>query len=194
MHSEDTTDKDSIAAYMERLLARNRQSKTDGDVCWLPEAESGATSTSKSNAAEAPAETTPEDVSLPSPAQVPLPGPSHTQDKATVRADLDSLRNIANSAARSAIAKYTTKSTREKILFRTLLLTITFIVAAVLLISPQLGIGNHRNVGWIAVAACGALGIDILFRTSRRFRRSERPAPTKRSAEPGETETPKTPR
>jgi hypothetical protein len=104
------------------------------------------------------------------------------------------LRNIANSAARSAIAKYTTKSTREKMLFRTLLLTITFIVAAVLLISPQLGIGNHRNIGWIAVAACGALGIDILFRTSKRLRRPEGTAPTKRNAAPGEPETPKTPR
>jgi hypothetical protein len=193
-HLEDASDKDSIAAYMERLLARNRQSKTDGEICWLPDEKDSSKTPSNDDVPAAPVESFVADAPEVVPGQVPLPGPSHTQDKATVRADLDSLRNIANSAARSAIAKYTTKSTREKILFRTLLLTITFLVAAVLLMSPQLGIGNHRNIGWIAVAACGALGIDILFRTSKRFRRSEGPAPTKRSAEPGEPETPKTSR
>ena len=122
-----------------------------------------------------------------------MPGPSHQQDKATVRADLDSLRNIANSAARSAIAKYTSKSTREKILFRTLLLTISFVLAAVLLTSTMWGAGNYMGIGWSAVAACGALGIDILLRSSTLLRRrAEGAASSKRAAKIDEPETDKT--
>ena len=56
---------------------------------------------------------------------------------------------------------------REKLLFRTLLLTISFVVAAVLLTSSLSGApATTANIGWAAVAACGALGIDILLRTS----------------------------
>jgi hypothetical protein len=112
-----------------------------------------------------------------------------------VRADLDSLRNIANSAARSAIAKYTSKSTREKILFRTLLLTIAFVLAAVLLTSSLWAGGKYVNIGWSAVAACGALGIDILLRTSAlRVRRTDKPAQPKRPADGDDPETSSTPR
>ena len=126
----------------------------------------------------------------------PLPGPSHTQDKATVRADLDSLRNIANSAARSAIAKYTSKSTRKKILFRTLLLTIAFVLAATLMSSSLWAHGRYVYIGWLAVASCAALGIDIFLRTTfLRARKSKSSAPMKRSdEEPANPRARKTPR
>ena len=192
MHLEDATDKDSVAAYMERLLARSRQTTTDGEVCWLPESQDSPAALPMTGAEPQQAGGSPLK-RQPDSAPTPLPGPSHHQDKATVRADLDSLRGIANSAARSAIAKYTTKSTREKILFRTLLLTIAFVLAAVLLTSSMWGAGKYVNLGWCAVAACGALGIDILLRTSSlRTRRSKAAAPSKRAVEDGEPETAKT--
>ncbi len=177
---------------MQRLLARNRQTKTDGEICWLPgQQETPEPSPKVAGETEGVVVLRPDP--QPESDSTPLPGPSHRQDRATVRADLDSLRNIANSAARSAIAKYTTKSTREKILFRTLLLTISFVLATVLLTSTFWGGGNYLNIGWSALAACGALGIDILLRASAlRARRAETAGPVKRPVDEGEPATGKT--
>ena len=120
----------------------------------------------------------------------PLPGPSHTQDKATVRADLDSLRNIANSAARSAIAKYTSKSTREKILFRTLLLTIAFVLAATLYVLIAMGartVRVHRLAGGCLVCRLGNRHLPANDVSAGRG--SKTSVPVKRSAEEGEPES-----
>jgi hypothetical protein len=198
LHLDDANNTDSVAAYMERLLARTRQPKTDGEVCWIPEPKPSPPVTvsiaAASNLSDGPQEMTDSqaDRQLRS-EQIPLPGPSHQQDKASVRADLDSLRNIANSAARSAIAKYTTKSTREKILFRSLLFTISFVLAAVLLTSTMWGSGDYVQIGWSAVAACGALGLDILLRSSLLLRkRAGQPTKPKRAPQVDEPETSKT--
>jgi hypothetical protein len=182
---------------MQRLLARNKKSNTDGGVFVIPEkrtASPAAAPAPAETAAEEPRETIAAAVVQPvrpqPAASVPLPAPSHTQDKATVRADLDSLRNIANSAARSAIAHYTTKSTREKIFFRMLLLTISVLVAAVLLLSSLWGYGDHFATGWCALVASGALGADILLHTrSMRSQRSRALAPAKRTPEGDAGET-----
>jgi hypothetical protein len=124
-----------------------------------------------------------------------LPGPSHTQDKATVRADLDSLRNIANSAARSAIAQYTTKSTREKLFFRGLLLTLSLVAAVVLLTSSIWGDGGYLGIGWCALVASGALCADIVLRAKAMRLNRPRPAVTaKRSSEGNPVESDKSPR
>jgi hypothetical protein len=100
---------------------------------------------------------------------LPLPEPSHRQDKASVRADLDSLRNVANTAARTAIAKYSSRATREKLLYRSLLATLSVLVAVVLLTSVFWGDGSYMNVGWLAAAASAALGFDVL-RSSGKLR------------------------
>jgi hypothetical protein len=100
---------------------------------------------------------------------LPLPEPSHRQDKASVRADLDSLRNVANTAARTAIARYSSRATREKVLYRGLLATLSVLVTAVLLSSVFWGDGSYLNAGWLAAAASIALGFDVL-RTSGKLR------------------------
>jgi uncharacterized membrane protein YcjF (UPF0283 family) len=124
-----------------------------------------------------------------------LPGPSHTQDKATVRADLDSLRHIANSAARSAIAKYASKSTREKFLFRALLFTIAIVLAAVLLTSAAWGSGDYVMLGICALAASAALGADVLMRAKAlRTRQSHTFGPMKREGSEVESDPGKTSR
>jgi uncharacterized membrane protein YcjF (UPF0283 family) len=165
---------------MERLMARNRKTTTQGEVCWLPEKQEPAAAEPKPTI-ELPQTLTAASNGLPESARAALPGPSHTQDKATVRADLDSLRNIANSAARSAIAKYTSKSTREKLLFRALMFTIAIVLAAVLLTSGLWGNGNYVTLGLCALAASLALGLDILMQTKAlRTQHSQRVASAKR--------------
>jgi chromosome segregation ATPase len=156
----------SVEAYMQQLLARSRRSATP-DAPWV--------STETINAAvESPPEREPlSTASLPTAHHepVPLPEPSHRQDKASVRADLDSLRNVANTAARTAIAKYSSRTTREKLLYRSLLATLAVLIAAVLLTSVFWGDGSYMSMGWLAAAAAAALGFDVL-RSSGKFRSS----------------------
>jgi hypothetical protein len=75
---------------------------------------------------------------------------------------LDSLRNVANTAARTAIAKYSSRASREKVLYRGLLATLSLLVTAVLLSSVFWSDGSYLNVGWLAAAASVALGLDVL--------------------------------
>lgn len=197
-HVDDATDSDSVAAYMQRLMARNRQGN-EGEARWTASEKPKPAITAPVAAPEEPLEAAPapQFVETPSPTIVPtpLPGPSHTQDKATVRADLDSLRNIANSAARSAIAQYTTKSTREKLFFRGLLLTLSLVAAVVLLTSSIWGDGGYLAIGWCALVTSGALCADILLRAKAMRSDRRRPAaPAKRQSEGNPVENDKSPR
>jgi hypothetical protein len=112
---------------------------------------------------------------------------------------LDSLRNVANTAARTAIARYSSRATREKVLYRGLLATLSILVTAVLLSSVFWGDGSYLNAGWLAAAASVALAVDVL-RTSGKLRslRSKRkqvltpiksvPAKSTPESTPGEAE------
>ncbi len=145
---------ESVEAYMQKLLARSRRSATP-DAPWT--AAAPQTTTLEPRAAEP----TPAAPQLATPAQLPLPEPSHRQDKASVRADLDSLRNVANSAARSAIATYSSRAVREKLLYRSLLATLSLLITVVLLSSSLWGDGSYMAMGWLAAAASLALGVDL---------------------------------
>ncbi len=145
---------ESVEAYMQKLLARSRRSATP-DAPWT--AAAPQTTTLEPRAAEP----TPDAPQLATPAQLPLPEPSHRQDKASVRADLDSLRNVANSAARSAIATYSSRAVREKLLYRSLLATLSLLITVVLLSSSLWGDGSYMAMGWLAAAASLALGVDL---------------------------------
>jgi hypothetical protein len=160
---------ESVESYMERLLARSR--KSGGiDAPWLQAPARGTVVDARreergaddADVAERPV------VAAPAPA-LPLPEPSHRQDKASVRADLDSLRNVANTAARSAIAKYSSRATREKLLYRSLLTTLAVLITLVLLSSMFWGDGSYVNLGWLGAAASAAMGFDVL-RTSGKLR------------------------
>jgi hypothetical protein len=75
---------------------------------------------------------------------------------------LDSLRNVANTAARSAIAKYSSRASRERLLYRSLLTTLSVLITVALLTSGFWGDGDYVIYGWLAAAASAALGIDVL--------------------------------
>ncbi len=143
---------------MQKLLARSRRSAT-ADAPWT----SAATrpTTPEPRVVEQPAEI-PQAAGAPAhAAPLPLPGPSHRQDKASVRADLDSLRNVANTAARTAIARYSTRAVREKLLYRSLLATLSVMISVVLLTSSIWGDGEYMTMGWLAAVASIALGFDL---------------------------------
>ncbi len=152
---------------MQQLLARSRRSATP-DAPWIDAAPAddagGESSDAESRADSSAAHSSP----------LPLPEPSHRQDKASVRADLDSLRNVANTAARTAIAKYSSRAIREKLLYRSLLTTLSVLITAVLLSSAFWGDGEYMHLGWLAAAASGALGFDLVRAASKQgFGRSK---------------------
>jgi hypothetical protein len=159
----------SVEAYMQQLLARSRRS-ANADAPWTaaptrgtgvdPRADERDTASVN---LEATNESARGESGTPVPVvPLPLPEPSHRQDKASARADLDSLRNVANTAARSAIAKYSTRATRERLLYRSLLTTLSILIAVALLTSGLWGDGDYVTYGWLAAAASAALGIDVL--------------------------------
>ena len=148
----------SVESYMQQLLARSRRSATP-DAFWVAPPTAGTTVNPQPEKPEPVSSTTATPVHA---GPLPLPEPSHRQDKASVRADLDSLRNVANTAARTAIAKYSSRASREKVLYRGLLATLSLLVTAVLLSSVFWSDGSYLNVGWLAAAASVALGLDVL--------------------------------
>jgi hypothetical protein len=163
---------DFLAAYMEGLLARSRRPESEGDLCWLPSSKlvkSGQPAVAPADARDPsniPATESQSPPTLPG----PLPEPFHRQDKDSVRAELDSLRHIANAAARSAIATHASKASREKMLFCTLFLTSSLVLAVVLLTSARWGSTDYSRMGWLALAASGALAVELIVH-SVKFRR-----------------------
>jgi hypothetical protein len=157
---------------MEGLLARARKPKADGEVCWLP-SEPKTTRVAESRPESAvggftiSADGTISEPSLRSGGN--RDEPSHKHDKAAARANLDNLRSVANTAARSAIANYTSRATREKMLFRGLLLAIGLALGAVLLTSAMWGKGRYVILGWVSLASCAALGADLVGRSLLRY-------------------------
>jgi hypothetical protein len=147
---------------MQKLLARSRRSATP-DAPWT--AAAPQTTTLEPRGA-VPTTDAPQ-LAIPAHASLPLPEPSHRQDKASVRADLDSLRNVANSAARSAIATYSSRAVREKLLYRSLLATLSLLITVVLLSSSLWGDGSYTAMGWLAAAASLALGFDLARASGR---------------------------
>jgi hypothetical protein len=153
---------------MQQLLARSRRS-ANADAPWTaaPTRGTGVDPRAGERDGSANLEGTAESIGgepgTPVPVvPLPLPEPSHRQDKASARADLDSLRNVANTAARSAIAKYSSRASREKLLYRSLLTTLSVLVTVALLTSGFWGDGSYVTFGWLAAAASTALGIDVL--------------------------------
>ena len=81
-HAEDASDPDSVAVYMQRLLARNRKSKTEDDVSWIPERQKAAPvpkSVPTEESAKTIAAAVVETVRQQPVESVPLPGPSYAR-------------------------------------------------------------------------------------------------------------------
>lgn len=174
---------DSIAAYMERLLARNRSSSRQSGVSdFHAVTAQSPPPTQPAPKQETPPAAAPETVE--SPIEVPQvvqpindstdpPQPKHQQDKEAARANLNSLREVANLSARSAIAKHTGKQLRGKALLKFVLSGTAFAVAAVLLTSRLWATGNYTLYGWAALSIGIVMAIE-LARSTRLLRRSNK--------------------
>jgi hypothetical protein len=166
--TSDADDRDSIAAYMERLLARNRPNKNRGGesefrpvVAQVPTSapiivtpDSTLDESGSSDPAQPVAEVSRE------PRQ-----PRHQQDKDAVRANLNSLREVANLSARTAIARHSGKQLKDKLLVKLLLTTACFVVGLVLLTSKWWGHGAYATYGWGALGLGIVTGMEMLARS-----------------------------
>lgn len=174
-HGLTDEDETSIAAYMEDMMKRARQrSGTHAEPG--PPNETRKTASSASTTVPLPAQ--------PGAAEVPSIGndfpdddpytvaparfddrPRHKQDKEAVRANLQSLREVANTSARSAVSKYFWKKLRGMIVIKGMLTVAAFSTAAVLLTSELWGTGSYQTQGWAALAA-GFVAAGELARSS----------------------------
>ena len=164
---EPQPEEDSIAAYMQRLLARNRMS--DSSTPTAPPIETiTATTTvatrSPSLYSEDPAtenlgattnEVTESSVSL------PVPEPRQRVDKDEVRAALQSFREVANLSARSAIAQHSTKTLRGEVTVQAVLAGLAGVAAAAYWMPPLWGGSLQLLPGAGCLIAAGWMGWQI---------------------------------
>lgn len=151
---DDSADEeDSVQAYMARLLARTRGNREDGAPTPAVRKPEPAPEPPKAE----PVETAPV-------AEIPAgppPEPKYRQDHAAVRANIDSLREVANLSARTAIASYTWKQLKGTILAKGTLLLVFVVLSAVLLSSPWWSNKEYGISGWIALAAAIVMGWEL---------------------------------
>ncbi len=129
---------DSISAYMERLLARNRQVTGASDR----EEESASpppTTKPKPSSNELPTNVEPASESSTAPKEQREnwleDTPRHRQNRDQIRADVQVLRQIANQSARSAVATASRRDIRKQVIVKTIasMLALASGVAALLL-------------------------------------------------------------
>jgi hypothetical protein len=177
----DADDRDSVAAYMEQLLARSRNWK-DGQsssMPWQPPARetrpttaAPATSVAKNPVVQPAAPV--ERVVEPAKPLVPLEelGPSHRQDKDAVRAHLASMREVANLTARTAIARHTWRKHRSMLAVKFTLAAVSFAFAFVLGVTGLFGGGSYGIYVWSSIAV-GCVMVLELGRTMMQLRRAK---------------------
>lgn len=140
-------EEDSIAAYMERLLARNRMGSHSGEAAANPSAPkpavvahpTAAPLPTEMTVTSVPSESDAGDVETASVAPLPLPEPRQRVDKDEVRAALQSFRKVANHSARSAIAKHSSKALRGEVSTQGVLAGLAGIAAGAYLLPPLWG-------------------------------------------------------
>lgn len=152
--AEGSHEDDSVQAYMERLLARNRR---DG----APAATYAAPAPKPAEPERAPAPEPIAEEPIDSMEPVGTPEPKHRQDHAAVRANIDSLREVANLSARTAIASYTWKQLKGTILAKGMLFLVFAGLAVVLLSSPWWSVRTYGISGFVALAAAIVMGWEL---------------------------------
>jgi hypothetical protein len=177
----DAQDRDSVAAYMEGLLARSRNWKggQEPPKPWQPPAReqkpvAPVRQTSVvSQPAPRPASPA-RRVEEPAKPVVPLEelGPSHRQDKDAVRAHLASMREVANLTARTAIARHTWRKHRSMLAVKFTLATFAFAFAFVLALTGLFGSKSYGVFVWSSIAV-GCVMLLELARSVVKIRRAK---------------------
>lgn len=123
---DEAGEEDSISAYMERLLARNR--KTTGASAPVQNAAVASSDSSPSvrnnseaNSSASGTEESDDPSNSPAKPETWLEDtPRHRQNRDQVRAEVDVLRQIANQSARSAVATASRRNVRNQVLVKTI--------------------------------------------------------------------------
>ncbi|MEZ6067616.1 MAG: hypothetical protein R3B90_18335 [Planctomycetaceae bacterium] len=138
-----TSDEDSVANYMQKLLGRYQTAEPA--AMRHPEAEELAGATS------APAGAEPEDVSgevttIPKSRNRPKDG-----DKERIKADLNAMRQVANMSARSAVATHHTRQLGSTFQMKMIVTALAAVVTVALLTAQWWG---NRSYLWQGLASC----------------------------------------
>lgn len=158
---EDADDRDSMSAYMERLLARVRSGsdqlshgapsrRATPNPETLPFVAANQQVLKSASHASARQETGGEQATVAGrkDSARSLPLPRSVLDKDAVRAHLHSLREVANLSARSAISRHASRKMRGVLFFRSALTLAIFAIAALLLSSEWWAPRSLVAYGW----------------------------------------------
>lgn len=152
-------EEDSIAAYMERLLARSR------DVSGGPAPSEAATDlpahtgAGASDGTAAMAARVDEVVAAPAPA---LSKGLSQPDKDQLRANLDSFRELANISARSAVAKHESKKLHTVVQVKLVVLAIAVGLSLALWAANLVSRGSYFPYALAASVAAAVMGGEVL--------------------------------
>ncbi len=186
----DAEDPDSIAKYMEQLLARNRQGSDEGSVMSSPSPQTPKKEkmpmpvSIPTYASESQVELASElnsEVSQPEETvALPEPRPLHPERKQALRANMDSMREVANLSARSALATHSWKRFRGALLAKIVICIVCFATAGVMFVGRLLGWFESSLIPWTTASIGCIMLIELMnsaLNTQRRTKAVRQTAP-----------------
>lgn len=98
------------------------------------------------------------------PSEVLAHAPAHQQDRSTMRANLDSMRELANQSARRDVARHESKLRRRRLLVKVLLTLVSTTMASLMIHGSQVfpGLEDLTRYAWAPAAIAGATSFDLL--------------------------------
>ncbi|MCA9038754.1 MAG: FHA domain-containing protein [Planctomycetaceae bacterium] len=156
--SEGGGDEDSIEAYMRRLIARTKRG-TAGEEFEASKTKSSFLNKPLPTAAPKPKEIAPEQSVSAEPEPPSRPVRERAKiDANEVRANLNTLREVANANARTALATHSTKQLRETLMLKLIVTVVAMVITAIFAFS---GLWSEESYTWQTIAAatiaCGML-------------------------------------
>ncbi|MGD9855983.1 MAG: FHA domain-containing protein [Planctomycetaceae bacterium] len=161
---ESSPSHDPIAAYMERLLARNRQGVQGARVASPVAAPSPVQSTLPRVPAAPPAQqlTQPTEPKVTAAADSSVRVSRKRPDATLERANIDAFRDLANLSARTAVAKHNSSSVRNRFIALAIT-TAALFVSWIVLMTAHLWTGeSYVSWGLVAAASMCAAALQLL--------------------------------
>jgi len=183
---DDIEDADSVAAYMERLFARTggRQDYTEPTT---PEVRQKPAQTERR---PTPAPVVPQSTAAPNessllPAETPVEKPRKLApiNRELMKKEIESLRDVANQNARTALATHAWKQVKIKMFASGVMTLVSAGAAAVLISSPYWSPISYFNYGLITLLLSGVSAIElfrsrlVLMRLKQARKQQSTPAP-----------------
>jgi|GEM_PF-6154857 len=165
--SENKNEEVSVQEYMQNLLQRSRHGSPDDDAR-NSQVSDRIQESGKKTAHENPTELSKSEPVIVDESEIQA---KHQIDKQSVRADLQSMRELANISARSAIAQHSTKRLKLSICLKLILTTSSFFlgVAILFLTSEGFHISAILQAGAVSI---GTIALLELLRTITKAHRA----------------------